>query len=35
MGWQGIVLKEWPVLYAGDVPWFDAVRWDFKISGLV
>jgi DMSO/TMAO reductase YedYZ molybdopterin-dependent catalytic subunit len=31
---QSLTLK-WPVLHAGDVPRFDAGRWDFKISGLV
>src|SRR5450755_2315026 len=31
---QSLTLK-WPVLHAGDVPRFDAGRWDFEISGLV
>jgi len=31
---QSLTLK-WPVLHVGDVPRFDAERWDFKIEGLV
>jgi DMSO/TMAO reductase YedYZ molybdopterin-dependent catalytic subunit len=31
---QSLTIK-WPVLHAGDVPRFDAARWDFKIDGLV
>jgi DMSO/TMAO reductase YedYZ molybdopterin-dependent catalytic subunit len=26
---------KWPVLHAGGVPDFNAVKWDFRISGLV
>jgi len=31
---QSLTLK-WPVLHYGSVPWFDPVKWDFKISGVV
>ena len=31
---QSLTLK-WPVLHYGIVPWFDPVKWDFKISGVV
>ena len=31
---QSLTLK-WPVLHYGSVPYFDADRWDFKISGEV
>ncbi len=31
---QSLTLK-WPVLHYGSVPRFDAVRWDFRIRGLV
>src|ERR1700693_3802531 len=31
---QSLTLK-WPVLHYGNVPVFDAAKWDFKISGLV
>jgi DMSO/TMAO reductase YedYZ molybdopterin-dependent catalytic subunit len=31
---QSATLK-WPVLHVGDVPRFDAAKWDFRIGGLV
>ncbi len=31
---QSLTIK-WPVLHAGDVPRFDASRWDFRIEGQV
>ena len=31
---QALTLK-WPVLHEGDIPVFDAARWDFRIFGLV
>ena len=31
---QSLTIK-WPVLHYGNVPHFDAAKWDFKISGLV
>jgi DMSO/TMAO reductase YedYZ molybdopterin-dependent catalytic subunit len=31
---QSLTLK-WPVLHHGNVPRFNAARWDFKISGMV
>jgi DMSO/TMAO reductase YedYZ molybdopterin-dependent catalytic subunit len=31
---QSLTIK-WPVLHYGSVPYFDAGRWDFKISGFV
>jgi DMSO/TMAO reductase YedYZ molybdopterin-dependent catalytic subunit len=31
---QSLTLK-WPVLHEGDIPDFDPVRWDFRVTGLV